>query len=98
MSKVNTDSQGNDLTQEAVAAFIARLTVADVERVYSGKHGCMCGCLGKYWDHGRMVRKVLQILQRDPRTQVQDGYILHLPYEVTLAGTRNYVAYLCKSA
>jgi hypothetical protein len=27
---------------------LRRFTVAHIKQVYSGKQGCMCGCLGKY--------------------------------------------------
>lgn len=28
---------------------LSQLTVNDILKVYSGKHGCMCGCNGKYY-------------------------------------------------
>lgn len=43
-----------------------------------------------------MVEKVLRILQADPRTMLQDGYILYRPRGQD--DERNYCVYLCNSA
>ncbi len=64
-----------------------------VENVYSGKQGCMCGCLGRYWETGPMVKKVLNILKTHEHAKVQDGYILFIDYP-NRDGKRNYVVYL----
>ncbi len=77
-------------------AELSALTTKDIERVYSGKQGCMCGCLGNYYGHTdgasgkRMMTKVLKEIVTSPRARVQDGKILFL------AGRegRNYVVYL----
>lgn len=72
-------------------------TVAQVKRVYSGKPGCMCGCLGKYYEPGdRMIAKVLRILQADPRTVLEDG-IAYTPRNLLADGERSYVVYLSGS-
>lgn len=43
---------------------IQDVTVDQVERVYSGRPGCGCGCLGKYYDAPhKMVKRVLNVLQ-----------------------------------
>lgn len=73
---------------------IPTLTATNVERVYSGKPGCMCGCNGKYYDNGPMINKVLNILKNDPRTKIQDGYILYIDEIDLKQGERNYVVYL----
>jgi hypothetical protein len=41
------------------------------------------------------VKKVLNFLKADPRTCVQDGYILYIPKHQE--PIRNYCVYLCKS-
>ena len=64
-----------------------------VDQVYSGKQGCMCGCNGKYWKTGPMVKKVLHILKTHQYTKLQDGYILFIDYP-NRDGERNYVVYL----
>jgi len=42
---------------------LSDLTVEEVERVYSGKPGCGCGCRGRYYESGPMVAKVLKLVQ-----------------------------------
>lgn len=79
--------------------FLQGLTIDKVNRVYSGKPGCMCGCNGKYFTTGPMVKKVLNILQQDPRTMqmdgvLDDGIILFIPDRQVKTGERNYVVYL----
>jgi len=71
------------------------LNNAHVEQVYSGKQGCMCGCLGKYYTNpNRMVTKVLNLLKADPRLMLQDGYILYIDFPQQDRDERNYVVYL----
>lgn len=70
------------------------ITPARIDQVYSGKQGCMCGCLGKYWSTGKMINKVLNILKADPRTMLQDGYIVYIDFPARERDERNYVLYL----
>ncbi len=71
------------------------LNAAHVEQVYSGKQGCMCGCLGKYYQNpNRMVNKVLNILKADARLMLQDGYILYIDFPQQDRDERSYVVYL----
>lgn len=44
----NTDRFGDDITNEQAREFINSVTSDIVYSVYSGRPGCMCGCLGKY--------------------------------------------------
>lgn len=44
----NTDKQGKEITVEQAQAFIASVTPDMVLSVYSGRAGCMCGCLGNH--------------------------------------------------
>lgn len=44
----NTDKQGNKVSDEQAQAFIASITPDMVLSVYSGRPGCMCGCLGNH--------------------------------------------------
>jgi hypothetical protein len=74
---------------------IAEITTDQVERVYSGRQGCMCGCLGTYSSNPRQVKRVLSILKNDPRAEMQDGYILHRGYQ---RDERNYVVFLKRPA
>ena len=70
------------------------ITPARIDQVYSGKQGCMCGCLGKYWNAGKMINKVLNILKADSRTMLQDGYIVYIDFSRRDDRDRNYVLYL----
>lgn len=73
------------------------LNRAQVEQVYSGKQGCMCGCLGKYYKSpDRMVNKVLNLLKADSRLMLQAGYILYIDFPQRGRDERNYVVYLHK--
>lgn len=72
---------------------LVNLTPDKVERAYSGKPGCMCGCKGKYYEAGhKQITRILNILKTDPRVRLMDGYILHI--DEFDAGDRNYVCYL----
>lgn len=113
----STDKNGAEMTEADAKAFIARITPDMVQKSYSGKQGCMCGCNGKYSinpahkkeaDAERgytmpaaktlsSIKRVLRILQADPRTLVQDGYIIAVAYDQAEPGERNHVLYLCKS-
>lgn len=78
-------------------SLLQAITAADVEREYSGRQGCMCGCIGRYYKSGAMVSKVLNILKADADTMLQDGYILFTDDKVIRASSRrNYVVYLKK--
>lgn len=73
-----------------------RITPSMLKDVYSGKQGCMCGCNGKYWSSGPMMKKVLNILKADERLMLQDGYILYIDFPRAQRDERNYVAYLAQ--
>ena len=64
------------------------LNVEKVAKVYSGKVGCMCGCLGKYsfnegvphedWQgkvNVRTVKMFVKQLMSDPAVKYEDGYM-----------------------
>jgi hypothetical protein len=64
------------------------LNVEKVAKVYSGKIGCMCGCLGKYsynenvehedWQGAvnvRTVKMFVKQLMSDPETKYEDDYM-----------------------
>lgn len=42
------------------------IKIDEVEKVYSGKPGCACGCLGKYWTTGPMVKRLVDYLNAYP--------------------------------
>ena len=80
-----------DFTQVAIQS----ITVEQVSQVYSGRQGCMCGCRGNYSEQPAQKKRVLKLLQSDPRSKIEDG-ILHR--EGLEEGERNYVIYLQSAA
>jgi hypothetical protein len=65
-------------------------TLANVEKVYSGKMGCMCGCRGKYTeptDSARSVKILFNKVMNNPARKVEGNYA----YVET--ATRNLVVY-----
>ena len=73
-------------TQENVADMtLARrneVAAKTVERYYNGRRGCMCGCLGTYYDNDgsndRKIKTAVNRLLNDPDAALQDGYILYM--------------------
>ena len=45
----------------------------NIESVYSGKLGCMCGCRGKYHTEGSVVRRIYNAVMNDPARTVDEG-------------------------
>ena len=45
------------------------LTVEQTTRSYSGRRGCMCGCLGKYNETHRARKLAITELLKDPRVK-----------------------------
>ena len=65
-------------------------TLANVERVYSGKLGCMCGCQGKYTEpheSARSVKIMFNKVMNNPAHKM-DGNIAYVE-----TATRNLVVY-----
>ena len=72
------------------------LTVMDTVRAYSGRPGCMCGCVGKYNEGERARKMALTALLKDPTVRLQtwkpSGGDAGCIYVET--ATRNRVLYL----
>ena len=65
-------------------------TLANVERVYSGKTGCMCGCKGKYTtpaESARSVKITFNKVMKNPAVKLEPGYAF------VDTGSRNLVVY-----
>lgn len=45
--------------------------IKNVERVYSGRIGCMCGCRGNYSEHKSTVTRLFNRLLTAPETKVE---------------------------
>ncbi len=44
----------------------------NIERVYSGKPGCMCGCRGKYSSEGRGVSIIYNKVMNHPSMKLDE--------------------------
>ena len=67
-----------------------------VDKIYSGKQGCMCGCRGKYFE-GRGVGRVLAGMKRYAKENHLTGEVYTPNLSIVfLSGysARNYVVYL----
>lgn len=47
------------------------INVNDTVQTYSGKRGCMCGCLGKYNESERARKMAITQMTRDSRVKLQ---------------------------
>jgi len=73
-----------------------------IERVYSGKPGCMCGCNGNYWPENsndtptskdtKAFKRIYNILQQNIQQVTNNEYW----YELIISPTRKYVIYFTK--
>lgn len=62
-----------------------------VSAVYSGSHGCACGCRGNHTSNPRTIKQIVAKIQQAD----QDGYNVHIhPWGTWVdTDTRSYVAY-----
>lgn len=67
------------------------IKIESIEKIYTGKSGCMCGCRGKYVE-GKTVGRVLKNMQR-----FVENNSLQVTYEgghiFVDDGNRTYVIY-----
>lgn len=81
-----------ELPRAEVIEAINALQPEMVERVYSGRPGCGCGCKGKYYGDARNIKRVLNAMKKNAETAE------HLTYEkgviAAVEDTRYYWAYL----
>lgn len=68
------------------------LDVSKVSAVYSGKHGCACGCRGNHSSTPRSIQTVI----RKMREVASEGYpvIVTDSYYAVESDTRSYIAYI----
>lgn len=52
-----------------------KLTIDDIERVYSGRIGCMCGCRGDYKDSPRSKKIILNKILKSRIVEVSDDVV-----------------------
>lgn len=75
------------------------IKIEEVEKVYSGKPGCACGCRGKYWESGPMVKRIVKMFNEFPAGATQDlkGNWAELTNDAS-PSQRVYVIYFKKGA
>lgn len=65
------------------------ISIENVKSVYSGKNGkCCCGCAGKHSDDQKQKTRIVNILNKDADTIVDDS-----GHAYTVIGNRLYIAY-----
>ena len=60
--------------------------VDSITRVYSGRHGCACGCRGTYSTSPATIKRIVATMN-DLGAQIEDGIYF------TESPTRQYTAY-----
>ena len=50
----------------------ANTTIENVQRVYNGKQGCMCGCNGNYTNNKATIKKTYDLVMNDPKRETLD--------------------------
>lgn len=43
---------------------LSHLNTKNVVRAYSGEKGCMCGCLGKYYEDEKGIQRIINKIKR----------------------------------
>lgn len=61
---------------------INQLREKTINKYYNGRRGCMCGCLGNYYDaqdsaNKHRIERALNRLLRNPDAEILNGYILY---------------------
>lgn len=74
---------------------VSTIDYARIDRVYSGKPGCMCGCRGTYSSNkGQITRVINKMKAIDTPKLLQDGYIVYIPTNSGHQDSHVYVIYL----
>lgn len=63
----------------------------NIDQVYSGKPGCMCGCRGKYSTEGRGVAIIYNKVMNSPKVKFDEG--AKCAYIDDRTASRNLVVY-----
>ena len=70
------------------------LTVEQTTRSYTGKRGCMCGCLGKYNEGERARKLAITALLKDPAVRYDSWSGGEQGAVFVVTATRNRTLYL----
>ena len=69
------------MTFDDIKKFV-NLEISDIDRVYNGKSGCGCGCLGTYSETDRSKKlQLTKFKKRLDEVECQDGKIFHIRTE-----------------
>jgi len=69
------------------------INIASVERVYSGRIGCMCGCKGKYSETPVSIKRMVNKATKEEWEFDEMAGCYHLQTE-----TRQYAVYMKKGS
>lgn len=74
---------------------VSTIDYAKIDRVYSGKPGCMCGCRGTYSSNKGQITRVINKMKAIEKPKLlQDGYIVYVSEDRDTPNTHAYVIYL----
>jgi hypothetical protein len=71
--------RGNAQEKKLAAELFPLITAADVDRAYSGRPGCGCGCRGIYRERGRLVSSNMATMQKrlpEVGAQVDEDFVI----------------------
>lgn len=76
---------------QAITSLEEALESRTVSAVYSGRHGCACGCRGNHSSTSRSIKAVIRAM----REAAKDGAVVIVgdSYIATETATRSYIAY-----
>ena len=66
-----------------------KINIDDVEKVYSGRKGCCCGCLGDYKDSPKAIKRMVNRFNKILDVVEEGGNHLYIESE-----TRHSIIYL----
>lgn len=85
----------SDVINNSVTAFDAALQHGTVSAVYSGRHGCACGCRGNHTSSERSIKTVVRKMV-DAIKHGEAEHIMVSPgvFVSVDTATRTYIGYL----
>jgi hypothetical protein len=85
---------GDTIVNSAIA-FDAAMTHGTVSQVYSGRHGCSCGCRGNHTSSARSIATVTQKMIAAVKSgEAWEIMVLPGVFVSVTTHTREYIAYL----
>ena len=81
------------MTTFTAADFNAALAERQISAVYSGAHGCACGCKGKHSSTPRSIAAVLRNMRKAIDTGAATAIVVEKNYVCVKTETRMLIAY-----